>query len=78
MKVNIVKPIVNISNLNYNIECYEDVHNVEAYLIMNHDTAESLAAQFNTIIPMKGKIAMYNGNKILIDDDLKYGEVDIR
>lgn len=67
-----------MENLDYNINKYEIINNIRAYLIMNQDTADSFASQSNIPYASKNQIYMYKGNKILIDNDLKLGEVEIR
>ena len=77
MKINITQWKFNTNNLDYNVECYQIINNVKAYLIMSQDTADALAGEYNTFVA-RGQICRYKGNKILIDNDLKFGEVEIR
>lgn len=76
MKVN-VEPFY-ICNLDYNIDVFKAMNNVKAYLIMNQSTADSIASHFNMPCMPSNRVNMYKGNKIFIDNDLAFGEVEIR
>lgn len=82
MKVKITKTIINQDKLDSTIDTYDTVHHDQiAYLIMNSDTAtivnEELGKQyFNHVVG--GPLGMYRGCKVLIDNSLEFGEVDVR
>ena len=78
MKINIIQLTICLGKLDDEVRKYEIINNQRAYLIMNQDTADSLAAQFNLPCAPRNTIGIYKGNKIFIDNDLKYGDVEIR
>lgn len=87
MKTNIIT--IDEHKLEEAITSFESVTNQRAYIFMSDETASILEAKYkylNNIIlklrpdadPNRGYIAMYNGNRIYIDNSIKFGEVDIR
>ena len=92
MKTNIITYEIDENKLRKEILDFESITNQHAYIIMNQKTADVLEKKYNPCIigskdeieklakKLKDKhtIAVYDGNKIVIDDDLEFGEVDIR
>ena len=78
MKINVIQYGFNIEKLDYNISRYKTINNTLVCLAMNQDTADSLAAQFNVPYTPTNRTNMYKGNRVLIDNDLKYGEIEIK
>lgn len=78
MKINVIQYGFNIEKLDHNISRYKAINNTLVCLTMNQDTADSLAAQFNAPYAPRNQINMYKGNRVLIDNDLKYGEIEIK
>lgn len=86
MKTNIIKNIIHIDKLNEQINMFEMLNSQQAYLFMHRATIDYLE---NTI-PAKelcindsscrhsDVIAKFKGRNVYIDDDLKFGEVEIR
>lgn len=78
MKINVIQYGFNIEKLDHNISRYKAINNTLVCLTMNQDTADSLAAQFNVPYTPRNRTNMYKGNRVLIDNDLKYGEIEIK
>lgn len=91
MKVKAVRTDIDCRSLYKNICDFEGTTNQTAYLIMNKDTAqcfEETCAKNNywygyhlcqqLCESMYDTIAEYCGHKIFIDNDLKFGEIEIR
>lgn len=87
MKTNIIKYEVDTRKLQEEISKYETMNNRKAYLFMSDDTTKIITA--NAVEECKpfvssddvkdfGKLAVYNGNKCCVDNDLSFGEVEIR
>lgn len=94
MKTNIVENIIKTDKLNEEIYRFELLSNQKAYIFMNNSTMECLKgtanissiseidsykrAFMNSSCRPSGVIAVYNGRKIYENDDLKFGEIEIR
>lgn len=92
MKTNIITYEIDEDKLRKKILDFECITNQHAYIIMNRKTADALEEKYKPcIIGSKEEIeklaykfkngfyiGVYNGNKIFIDDDLEFGEIDIR
>lgn len=83
MTKNIFDIEVNLGKLDAVIENFEATRLMHPYLIMNEYTLNEIAKKFSletdkTITTEKGKIALYHGYKVLIDNDISVGVVDIR
>lgn len=75
--------LISTGNLRRNIEQLELLTHQRAVLLMNEETRKVLEDKCmlsNGFMPLEGLgvLKMYNGRKIFIDNDLGYGEVDIR
>lgn len=83
MKTNLIKSVINTGDLRRNIEKFELLANQRAILLMNEETRKILQDKCmlsNGYIPLEGlgTLKAYNGRKIFIDNDLSFGEIDIR
>lgn len=92
MKTNIITYKIDENKLRNKILDFECITNQHAYIFMNQQTASVFGEQYKPyIIGSKEEIEklanefknrfyieIYNGNKIFIDDDLEFGEIDIR
>lgn len=83
MKIKVTKTIIDKDGLDNAIDAFDTAHkNQIAYLIMNTETAKILNDNMcEEIYPgylVKAPLGMYRGSKVLIDDSLEFGEVDIR
>jgi hypothetical protein len=83
MKVSLISNEINLPMLNNEINYYLNLANQEPYLFMNKDTANTIAEQHGlpSLVVVKDyskNVGTYVGYKIYLDDDLKFGEVDIR
>ena len=87
MKTNIITYEIDENKLRNKIIDFECITNQHAYIFMNQKTASVFEKQHKPdiigsekAIEFKNRfyIAVYNGNKIFIDDDLEFGEIDIR
>lgn len=88
MKVDISKKIITLDNRKlYEEICkYEGVSNQTAYLFMNKDTMKSLCklTVMSISIPHVEidtddcTLAKYSGLKVFQNDDLEFGEIEIR
>lgn len=83
MKTNLIKSVVSTGNLRRNIEKFELLTNQRAILLMNDETRKVLEDKCmlsNGFMPLEGigTLKAYNSRKIFIDNDLGYGEIDIR
>ena len=81
MKVNI--GIINTNMLNEKLYEFEKIYNMKPYIICNKDTQESIALAVG-FKPSDEKlkeqclIATYSGHKVLTDNTLPFGTVEIR
>jgi hypothetical protein len=86
MKVNLLNKVLNESKLEQAIDKYECTTNEESYLFMNQDTANTLEKQSGCkeceleLLSKRNSsmIGRYTGHKVYINDDLEFGEVEIR
>lgn len=88
MKTNIIKMEINEQKLQENITEYELMNNQKPYLIMNEQTmgifSTGILNHYKLSFPsgdglnLPEKMIMYQGNKCYIDNDLAFGEVEIR
>lgn len=92
MKTNIITYEIDDNKLRNRIIDFECITNQHAYIFMSQKTASVFEEQHKPYIigskeaidklAYKFKngfyIGVYDGNKIFIDDDLEFGEVDIR
>jgi hypothetical protein len=74
---------INTDILNDKIYEFENIYNVTPYIICNKDTQESIAHAVGFKPSAKepqgyGLIAAYSGHKVLTDNSLPFGVVDIR
>lgn len=84
MKVNVIKTEIDyleISKTTSEVQC---LINREPVIFMNDETAKQIeadAAKYFTISKSKtnkGHIVRYEGYKVFIDNDLEYGEIEVR
>ena len=90
MKTNIIKYEVDERKLQEEISKYEIMNNQKAYLMMNKETMDAItldiAEKCKPLISPNdakdfskfSKLSTYHGNKCFIDNDLAFGEVDVR
>ena len=83
MKINLIKSVISTCDLRRNIEKFELLTNQRAILLMNDETRKTLEDKCmlsNGYMPLEGIGALkaYNSRKIFIDNDLSFGEIDIR
>lgn len=77
MRISIVNKL-DTKKLMESVHSYEDMTLKKPYTIMSKETAKALANEFPNADILNGYLAYYNGYKILIDNSLDFGEVDIR
>lgn len=83
MKFQIAKEI-DYEKLDKNIHLYEEVNDESPYLFMNRETIELMSKdveklKFTAFYKMSGNAAgLYKGCPIYCNDDLEYGEVELR
>ena len=92
MKTNIITYEIDENKLRNKILDFEEITKLHAYIFMNQKTASVFEEQHKPYIigskeaidklAYKFKngfyIGVYDGNKIFIDDNLEFGEIDIR
>lgn len=84
MRVNICKKEINKRKLLEEIQKYETKNNEKAELLMNVETAETLESGDSNFESYKGTrnydgiFGKYEANEIFIDNNLPFGEVEIR
>ena len=83
MKVKVTRTVVDKDKLDDAIEAFDTIHRDQiAYLIMNTETAKILNDNMcEEVYPgylVKACLGIYRGSKVLIDDSLEFGEVDVR
>lgn len=81
MKIKVTKTIIDQDKLDITIDRFDENPPVIPYLIMNNDTAVILNEElgktfFHQVV--SGPLGMYRGCKVLIDNSLEFGEVDVR
>jgi len=74
---------LNLDALKNEIDRFEALVEMKAYIICNKETAQSILSSEN--VPLFdidneyiGDINRWRGNKILIDNDLSFGEIYVR
>lgn len=82
MKTNIIK--VDLIKLNEEICKFESITDKKADLIMSSRTFDSIKKacdvtwhDIDSIDTSKGRLGVYKGNDVYINDGLRYGEVNI-
>lgn len=84
MKQNIFDIKIDFKELDNEIKEFVNTQNSDPYLIMSKDTAKVITNQCCKFrvdlsnIKEYGRLRQYKGYKVLIDDDLSIGDVDIR
>lgn len=88
VKTNIIKYEVDTRKLQEEISKYEIMNNQKAYLMMNKETMDTITLDIaekckplispNDVKDLGGKLSTYHGNKCYVDNDLAFGEVEIR
>ncbi len=82
MKVKLVHKIVSTTELRAGITMFESMVNKQAILLMNEETRKMLEDKClkscGYEIRDYGTLKRYDGRKIFIDGELKFGEIDIR
>ncbi len=93
MKSTIVETQIYTLKLNKDIQFFTKTHGFKPYLFMDKGTCKCLfdamevpiinegdriSIDKETLKLENGYLAKYNGHKIFIDDDIPFGEVDIR
>ncbi len=81
MKKIMFNSIADQPKLNMAIEKYECFNNGESpYLVMSTNTSKLICAYMLREIPTEnlGVLCRYGGNKVLIDDELENGIIEIR
>ena len=81
MKIKVTKTSIDQNKLDTTIDRFDENPPVIPYLIMNNDTAVILSEElgktfFHQVV--SGPLGMYRGCKVLIDNSLEFGEVDVR
>ena len=74
---------IDLNKLDMDIDVFKAIHKMEnVYLIMSKDTRDTIGTENYRQLYGKNNsfncLAMYNGNKVMIDDSVPFGEVDIR
>ena len=83
-KFSVITSIVNMEKLNNEILMYKVEYKTDPYLFMSKGTFYALSEDFSNSTGEKlsdwsnGYFAKYNGYKIFRNDDLKYGEIELR
>lgn len=87
MKINIIKTEIDTRKLQQAINEFEIINDKSAYLFMNEDTINAITSNIveecNLLVSPDdvkdfGRLAEYQGNKCYVDNDLAFGEVEIR
>ena len=83
MKVKVTRTVVDKDKLDDAIDTYDTLyHNQIAYLIMNTETAkilnDQICEEYYSGQVLKAPLGIYRGCKVLIDESLEFGEVDVR
>ena len=75
---------MDLEKINKNIKIYEDSTGKEPYLFMSNETANAVCKQatsyLGTLFPYKPNdvLTLYDGYKVFPNNDLEFGEVEIR
>lgn len=84
MIVNILQKQINENELIKGIQNFELEHYQNAYLFMNQETLNELAIFYALKIDVEttkdgsGIVSSYSGRRVFQNEDLKFGEVEIR
>lgn len=82
MKVKLIHKIVSTTELRASVATFEAMANRQAILLMNEETRKVLEDKClrscGYEIRDYGTLKRYDGRKIFIDDELEFGEIDIR
>lgn len=82
MKTNLIKSVISTCDLRRVIEKIESITNQRAILLMNEETRKVLEdkCMLSRYMPLDGlgTLKAYNSRKIFIDNDLAFGEIDVR
>ena len=84
MLINIVNGYINEGKLIETVNNFETTHNQKAYLFMNQETFNELAifCELNVDIELNKDsnytAGYYCGRRVFQNEDLKFGEVEIR
>ncbi len=84
MKINIVQKHIDEEKLINAVNGFEIEHNQNAYLFMNQVTLNELAifnalnVDIETNKDCSGIVSFYCGRRVFQNEDLKFGEVEIR
>lgn len=83
MKMSIIRPVIEENKLRSYITYFESTHSTPAILLMNSDTSLELlnrcvigCSEKQSLV--KKTLKKYKGRKVFIDEDMKFGEIDIR
>jgi len=82
-KFSILKSL-DLEKISTNIKIYENSTGNEPYLFMSNETADAICKQaafyLGTLFPNKANdvLALYEGYKVFQNNDLEFGEVEIR
>jgi hypothetical protein len=78
MKINVLS--IDEKKLMDNLDIFVAEQNKNPYLIMSKDTSELIIDQYEETFPFKkfADLIHYQGYRVLIDNDLDIGEIDIR
>lgn len=84
MLVNVIQRQINDEELIKGVQKFEVEHNKNAYLFMNQETLNELAIFYELNVDVEfnknsnGIVASYSGRRVFQNEDLKFGEVEIR
>lgn len=87
MKTNIIRPVIEENKLRSCITYFEVVNKTIAILIMNSDTSTELINRCENRCEIscdekqlceKKTLKKFEGRKVFIDEEMKFGEIDIR
>ena len=83
MTCSILDTKINYNNLDKNITYYYEEHGKAPYLFVNGETFQAMANNLENrdtsrISSFVQIMALYKGNRVYRNDDLAYGEVELR
>lgn len=76
IKSTIIETQIYTLKLDKDIQFFTATYGFKPYLFMNKETCTNLSNAIE--VPEYGYLVKYKGHKIIIDDDIPFGEVDIR